>query len=65
MARELQQRGVMTPSGRAASAYADDLRRVAGRWAGFGAIALAVLVGEALVRIDEAVSTRWNVEITR
>jgi hypothetical protein len=55
----------MTPSGLAASAYADDLRRVAGRWAGFGAIALAVLVGEALVRIDEAVSTRWNVESTR
>ena len=55
----------MTPSGIPANAHADDLRRVAGRWAGFGAIALAVLVGEALVRIDEAVSTRWNVEDAR
>jgi hypothetical protein len=65
MARGVQWRGIMTPSGIPVSAHADDLWRVAGRWAGFGAIALAVIVGEALVRIDEAVSTRWNVEAVR
>ena len=55
----------MTPSRIRANAHADDLWRVAGRWAGFGAIAVVVLVGEALVWIDEAVTTRWNVEVSR
>lgn len=61
----MHQRGSMTPITIASKAPADDLWHVTSRWAGFGAIAFAVLVGEALVRIDEAISTRWNVEVAR
>jgi hypothetical protein len=38
----------------------DILRRAVNRYAGFGAMSLAFMVGEALVRTEELVATAWG-----